>query len=60
MFVSGSMAGVAIGTLLAGMVIGAALLYFLRTKQLQERQTLYEMSVVNPAHVEKDNGESDS
>ena len=43
------MAGLAIGMLIPGMVIGAALLYFCRTKRLVEEEQM-RMGFVNMAH----------
>lgn len=47
------MAGLAVGMLIPGMVIGAALLYFMRTKRLVEEEQL-RMGFVNMSHEEDD------
>ncbi|KAL3870120.1 hypothetical protein ACJMK2_042731 [Sinanodonta woodiana] len=51
-----AMAGIAIGMLIPGMVLGAALLYFLRTKKLIEREQ-FNMSIVNTSHGKSDEDE---
>ncbi|XP_045159313.2 uncharacterized protein LOC123524856 [Mercenaria mercenaria] len=43
---AGSMAAVAFGTLIPGMVLGAAILYFTKTKKLVDRQHEHEMKIV--------------
>ena len=48
------MAGLAIGMLIPGLVIGAALLYFCRTKRLVEEEQM-RMGFVNMAHDNEDN-----
>lgn len=50
---SGAMAGLAVGMLIPGMVIGAALLYFMRTKRLVEEEQM-RMGFVNMHHDEDD------
>lgn len=47
------MAGLAVGMLIPGMVIGAALLYFMRTKRLVEEEQL-RMGFVNMNHDDDD------
>lgn len=42
----GSMAAVAFGSLIPGMVLGAAILYFSKTKKLVERQKDHEMKTI--------------
>ncbi|KAL4236845.1 hypothetical protein ACF0H5_005231 [Mactra antiquata] len=49
----GAMAGLAVGMLIPGMVIGAALLYFMRTKRLVEEEQL-RMGFVNMPHDNED------
>lgn len=49
----GAMAGLAVGMLIPGMVIGAALLYFMRTKRLVEEEQL-RMGFVNMSHDDDD------
>ncbi|XP_060563272.1 uncharacterized protein LOC132722747 [Ruditapes philippinarum] len=48
-YTGGAMAGLAVGMLIPGMVIGAALLYFMRTKRLVEEEQL-RMGFVNMSH----------
>ena len=47
------MAGLAIGMLIPGLVIGAALLYFCRTKRLVEEEQM-RMGFVNMSHDNED------
>lgn len=47
------MAGVAVGMLIPGIVIGAALLYFIRTKRLVEEERL-RMGFIGPKETQYD------
>lgn len=52
MFLSGTMAAVAFGTLIPGMVLGAAILYFTKTKALLDRKHEHEMTIIDKEQVE--------
>ena len=53
LIIAGAMAGLAIGMLIPGLVIGAALLYFCRTKRLVEEEQM-RMGFVNMSHDNED------